>query len=511
MKILFIVLSLCASCVPKSELSKTSFNIIPNASMMLNKGDNIIIDIPWSLNNIQEIEEKIFLLPEPQLEEIEKKHWEKAELIVIKKNQNGELSLKPKKKLKEGLLYGIYLRSEFLDKAHLVHVLQAQRSPPVLVKHDLGSGIEPSVPENRIYFSFFFDQPIYVPDGQAIKLSSGTEEIVFKDIIVRAQELRVSLKPNQLRVGQLYTFILDQILNQDGHKADITPISFSVHGKEMPLLALEKPAILLSHDSALISWHLDKEHEAELYFGEEKKSHDCLSGPCPRVLQVKRGQSYDETPSFVNSLYFSKLKPNTSYHFIVRAEDKTGEILLSHGTFKTHSGPLFRFSEIYIDPKIEAGRRENQEEFIELFYAGEITETFNTLKLIFESDKAQKKECVLANAKNPIIINPSTYILVVGKDFDEKRFSIPDNTVMVRLNKKNLCGGLANDRPSIIEIVGENNRLFDRFGAFLWQETQGVSIMRKDVLGEDELSNYCLSKPGAPSPGLNNYKFATCS
>lgn len=507
------------ACAPVPELVPSSLakilHVIAPSELLLAPDALISIDVSSTGETLKELHGQIFLLMMPEAEEITRTQWEKSEtftLSILEKRQR--ISLRPKKKLKEGCTYGIYFRSKTQQKAHVSYVFRVKRKAAELVRHDLGSGIKHFVPANRIHYSFVFDEPVHLPNDHAIKLTSTAGEVPIQSITVAfsKKEIRVTLAKDKLRAGEQYSFIFAELLNEDDQKAPLSPLSFTVREREAALGELEALKMAVGHDAAEIRWLLDRDHQGEIFFGEDKSVHQCLEGPCPQSSQVFVGQSEDETPSFLSSFFLAKLKAKTAYHFVVRAEDMQGNILLNAGTFKTEPGPSLRFSEILVAPKMPPGIQENRAEFIELYNGAQEAQTYNALKLMFEGlDGQHRRECIIASHQGPLTLKAQTYALIVGQEFDSTQFNIPSTTTIIRLPKKSLCGGLVNDRPTILKIIGDKGRLLDRYGAFRWGQTEGMSIARKESLGADEEQNYCLSaEETGPSPGLKNDKLGSC-
>lgn len=499
----------------KSDAEARNAHVAVSQGMIIAPQASISIDVSVLGGTVKELEKKILLYTMPQDEEVGPELWAKGEAFSLKSLEKGSVySLTPKKKLKEGQNYGIYFRANDDEKGWLAQILYVKLSKPQLVKHDLGEGPKPAVPKNRRIFTFSFDQDIHVLNDEAISLQNKEQKLLIEGIRIPHNEqlIEVTLAPGQLQIGEGYSFSFGAILNKDKTPGDVKPLSFMVGDAQEALAEQSSLSIAMSHDSAEISWHLNQDHFAELFFGINTELQDCLGQACPATVRALSKVSAKDVPLFLSRFYPTKLSAGTTYNLVVRTMDLQGQILLGAASFKTLAAPSLRFSEILINPKLPLGGRENNGEFIELFNASEKKTTFLDLSLIFEStDGASRRVCVLASPDKPLAISSQSYLLVVGQEFDASQWSLPQTSSLLRLPKKSLCGGLPNDRAFIIKLMGEDGALLDRFGAFLWQGKEGSSVARREVLMADEPQNYCFSALiDGPSPGLKNEKFGTC-
>lgn len=507
------------ACTPASEhafeAGQNKAHVLPLQEMSIGAEASISIDVGSMASTIKELESTIHLLAKPSDEVIGPEHWPKGEAYSLKSIEKGRIySLTPKKKLKEGERYGLYFRLEGEDKARLAQVFMVKYQALRLIKHDIGQGSLPAVPKNRRVFTFNFDQPVQALGDDAVKLKGNEQALALESISIPFNEsqIRVAIAPDQLRVGEEYALSFGAIFNNDKTPGDIKPIRFRVSDAKAALSEQSPLSIAVGHDSAEISWHLDQDHLSELFYGMDTGLHDCLSTACPKTSRALFSVGAEDTVSSLSRFYLTKLAANTAYHLVLRTMDLQGQVLLGAASFKTQSGPSIRFSEILIDPKVQRGVREYKSEFIELYNASEKSLLIQDLSLQFESvDGGSRRACVLANPTKPLALSPKAYFLVVGQEFDASLWNLPAESLVIRLPKKNICGGLPNERAFIIKIMGEKGALLDRFGASLWQGQEGSSIARHDVLLADEPQNYCFSATDAgPSPGLKNEKFGPC-
>jgi len=500
----------CAPLPKDFKAQHSPAHVLLSQEMGIGAQASINIDIGPLAESSKEFRDRIFFLPMPTPEEIGPDLWKKGEAYSLKSIKSGSIyALSPKKKLKAGQYYGLYIRSKDEDKAALTQVLYVKHERPQLIKQDIGSGEMPVVAKNRLIFNFFFDQPIHVRDDRALVLKSSNSELKIDSLTIPFEKnmISVGIAPDQLQLGERYSFNFGTIFNADKIAGEFKAIDFVVGEPRAPMHELGGPLVAVGHESVEISWHLDQAHFSESYFGEDTGLHDCLSQPCPVQSTAIASFNDDEMPSFLSRIYLTKLKPNTSYHLILRALDLQGRVMLASVSFRTNAAHSLRFSEILINPKTPKYGRESKGEFLELYNDLEKDKTTYDLKLIFESIDGQiRRECVLATQEKPLKLLKKSYILVVGQDFDQDSLSLSGPYSLVKLPKKNLCGGLPNDRPFIIKLMGERGALLDRFGGYLWQGKEGQSIARSDPTMADLAENYCFSKN---SPGLKNDK-ASC-
>lgn len=511
-----LLLLVITACNPdlKDDIRENEAHVLVSQEMAIESQASISIDIGLLGSSAKELEKKIYLVATPQDETLELKHLTQAEAYSLKPMEKGRIySLTPKKKLKEGQHYGLFLRPDGSEVAQLAQVFLVKYERPQLIKHDLGSGPLPAVPKNRRVFTFDFDQPIRVLEDDALKLQGKERNLVIESIRIPFNESQiiVVIAPDQLRIGEHYAWSFGAIFNKDKKPAVIKPLPFMVSDAKEALSEQSPLNIAVSHDSAEISWPLDQDHLSELFYGKDTGFHDCLGTACPKTSRAILAMNAEDTNSSLSRFYVTKLSPNAVYHLVMRSMDLQGQILLGALSFKTLSGPSIRFSEIMIHPNVPSGKKENTGEFIELYNASEQATLIEDLSLVLESvDGASRRECMVVEPKKPLALAPKSYFLVVGQDFDASLWSLPAASVLVRLPKKKLCGGLPNGRAFIIKVLGAKGSLLDRFGAYLWQGKAGSSIVRRDALLADEASSYGFSGAEGPSPGSKNELLSTC-
>lgn len=444
----------------------------------------IIINAP-DKPKLKDLKTQILLINTPVQEILENIPQEKQVNFTLKTFEKPSFySLVPnKKELIPGTYYGVYAQEKHSPAWELKYVFFINFPQAQLISHD----IEEKVPNNRIIFSFKFDQAIKILNDQAVKLEGeSAPEISSLNLSPDANTLVVRLEKNQelkkLSEGENYSFVFDKLLN-------IEPIEFVATKAQENLAIIKEPIFDPSSENVEIIWHLNNNFSGELYFGEDLSGiYNCINQSCPRIVKSDK--------SFIARYFLSGLKANKSYFYIFRAEDNQGHILISSGVFKTRAKLDLRFSEIFINPQIKP---EAKAEFIEFFYAGLEAKKFENLKLVLEN-----QECVLASAENPIKLKPKEYLLIVGQDFDDIGVKIPKNAVIVRLANKKLCGGLANQKPKNIKLVDEKG-IVDRYGGHRWPTPKGVSVLRRELWGLDEFDNYCYSDTArGPTPGGPN-------
>lgn len=506
MKRIFLACGFLAACDPLTFMERK----IPEAFVALEQ--NMVIKAFSSISfmctsTMKDIREQVFLIKAPLLEELPLANMKRAELFSLKKDKNSDqtYALTPKKKLAAKEYYGLYFRQKDADKLFLNHVFYVQQDPPKMIKHDLSERAYLLVPKNRRTFSFTFDQPIYMQNDEGITITSKDTKIKLKinsiTIPYESQEIIVGIADGQLEQEKEYVVNFKDIVNQDGVKANISPLSFSVKDKTLPIASLAKLTIESSHDSAELRWQLDQDHRAELFFDEDAAFHQCLNGPCPHRMRALFNEENEQT-TYTSRFYIQKLKSQTVYHAVLRVEDLQGHVLVSGASFKTRASSYMHFSEILIDPQTSKGESESNFEFIEFLSTSDQKQIFDDLKLVFESvDGNEQRQCVIANSDNPLVVRPNSYIVVVGSSFKKNKFSIPDDAQIVYLKGKSLCGGLSNKKAFIVKLVA-GQHLLDRYGGYLWLSEEGRSVVRSELSLGDLKSNYRYSlEPQGPSPG----------
>jgi hypothetical protein len=501
---IFLSLILAAGCSHKEihyEAPTQSIFVARDSPSSIFEDEGVIIEDAGDLA-IKEVKQRVILLPQPSKEEISDSAWQNALPITIKTLEPHRFLVNAKHALVLGQHYGIYFREANSTQAKLATIFWPKARALVLKNHDLGMGSFLAVPENRVHFSFEFDQPVHIPDDDAIEVFADNQKLELAQIRVlrNAEHLRISLKDeNAFLKAKRGEIRFNRLMNYDQQIAQIDPINFDVIAKAPALLEAKPPELLISHDCAEITWSIDKRHMSELYFAEDLGSYDCLGEDCPREQPFIKNSS----AGFKGSYFLTNLKPDQRYHFIVRAEDMQSNVLIAHGSFKTRSQASLRFSEILINPKLQKGQRESSAEFIELFNASPDALHSTDLALIFEDIQSmESRECQIATNKRPLYIAANSHLLLVGEDFDGQGAGGLEGASVFRIPHKKLCGGLPNNRSSKIKVIGEGGQLYDMFGGHLWLSTDGFSIERLDVLRGDYADNYALSSlQQGPTPG----------
>lgn len=405
-----------------------------------------------------------------------------------------EYELKPKVALAGGQSYGLYLKEK--NSCSLKHKFFIKRAPPKLLSHDLGIGEWPVVAKNRIYFSFIFDQEIILKDEKSVQLeSSDKKALEIEKIIVRSSKKMIELQINteQLQLSGKYQFQFSKISNLDAREASLNPVKFMV-GRGQMLFKEQAPANYLVSDRDIeLSWVLNNDHHAEVFFGRDTASTDCLGTPCPRDFPTSLFRP--EKNGYLSKMVLPDLEASSDYYVIVRARDHQGTILLSSGMVRTAPSTQISFSEILVDP--DASKVENSGEFIEYFNFSQNDLEFLDLGLVLE-DPGASKECIIASKKSPLLWPKESYLVIVGGDFDASRYALSDNAQLIRLKQKSLCGGLSNNKAKTIKLVDEHLRVLDRYNGHLWPGQADQSIKKLNLRGLNEAPNYCYS---SPSPG----------
>lgn len=503
-----------ASCLPHvSEVhyepsGHHALGVFAEAEISHLEQENLLIIRSTIPISVKDLAQRIALIKSPEF--LQHMSFDKDALIPlsIKSIERGHLfSVKPKKlKLQSGSHYGVYVKDTVDGSWELKHALYVRHALPHIIRHDVGEASGRKIPKNRINFLFEFDNPIYLPDDEAVRLLSKTGQAlklssmrVSSDLL----SLRITLdkNPQQFEEGQEYAFHFNRILNADGHASSIDPIKFVVEDLSAPLKELAALNLDIGHDGAEISWHLNNDHYAEIFFGEDLAgNHDCLGTTCPRIVPVMPSKTLDAKASYFQRVYVSGLKPNRGYHFVIRAEDHQGQILVAAGVINTKAKASLRFSEVLINPKMK-GNTEHNAEFLELLYLGAKPQQFFDLELVFQSLTGDEKQsCEIASSKNPLELAPGQRVIIVGHEYEASQLA--PNAKVVRLPHKKICGGLGNSKPKIIKVMKDKAVMLDRFGGHLWQAPEGLSVIRRDPEGLDELDNYCYcDELKGPTPG----------
>jgi hypothetical protein len=502
-----LIFILCSSCRPDinalNNLAVNKIQIIDKRDFSWDIHEDISFIIKYSPElKLKDIRARVALVGSPQQEELSALESNIA-LSLNYLDTQGLLSLKPKKsQLSPGIFYGIYMREEPQKLYKLIYVFYIKQTKAKLIGDDVGE----KVAKNRRYFSFKFDQPIKILSDQALRLTAelgAAPKISGLRVLSDSKTLIISREEDvEFVEDRRYYFVFEDLVTNDNQKIIIEPLEFLAQKTEENLKMKQPLKLDISSDSAEFRWYLNNNHQAEFYFGEDLSGvYNCLGQSCPKITHGAKIGGIDTPLSFLGSNLIRGLKAKTAYYYILRAEDFQGQILITSGVFKTPDHKNMRFSEFLINPK---NKPEHKAEFIELFYSGHEPKKIEDLKLIFMDTKDSLNTCVLVNMNNSLYLRPQDYILIVGQEFDEISAQVPKNAVIIRLPKKSLCGGLANNNPRFIKLADESG-MIDYYGAHLWHAPEGRSIVRCDSQGLDELDNYCYSDVvRGPTPGGPN-------
>lgn len=184
--------------------------------------------------------------------------------FIAKKNQLGEIKISFLKKLYGGQTFIIC----FNDKE--ISSFTIKRAEPVLVEHNLGPGLWPLVPENRVFFTFIFAEEIFL--GKKFKADFMQDnKALFSAQKTRLHKhkkaLTVEVKAGQLKPGQGYAIFLQNISNQENEKTKNIKVNF-LAGISYPSLS-PKSAIKadFKNGAVKIAWSFNNPHwfRAEIY------------------------------------------------------------------------------------------------------------------------------------------------------------------------------------------------------------------------------------------------------
>lgn len=394
--------------------------------------------------------------------------------------------------------YGIYYCQS--KKCSIKFKFYVKSAPPKLVSHDWPEGEWPIIAQNRIFFSFRFAQPIYVPHSESLKIySKEGNEIYIEKFFVQKNEIHVQIKANQLSYGGNYYFLLDQIYTVDKRKSTIEK-KFKVGLSALPFVSLSQPNFLLMQNGAEFSWFLNNDHRLEIFIKKNGRAIDCSDENCS-IERNTVASKIDGKRGYLSTVFISGLKPKSEYSVSILVRDLQNHKLEYEKDFETTSKSYITLSEILVNP--HSDQRSNQYEFLEYVNFSSHDEIISDMHLIVEDSLSKKyRDCLLIPKNNTLIWPAHSYLLVVGHDFDEQKIAVPHSTKIIRLKQKSLCGGLSNSRAKNIKLVLKNKVILDRYGAHLWPGDKGSSIQKLDVNACDEVSNYRYSAKGhGPSPG----------
>lgn len=456
------------------------------------------IQIITTHESVRSLKKILLLLPYEGRDTVVIKDTIKPIKFIVKMLERSEkFELRPKSALAGGKSYGIYLCQN--NQCEIKHKFYIQNSPPQLIAHNLGSGEWPIITRNRIYYEFKFNQPIFIPDEDSVKLiSHDNKDLEITKIMVRPtkQTIEIEIKPGQLEDQQSYYFLLKRVSNFDARETHFEQ-KFIVGRDELPLREHSPVRWYSSAREIELSWHLNNAYKAEVFFDEEEKNLNCLGGFCPIEYDAK---SFSKN-GFSSTALLSNLKPQAKYNIIIRARDHQGKVLLAKGIIETGGPSEITLSEIYINP-VNNGS-DAQWEFLEYINFSSHEKQLSNLRIIISDNLNNKyRECVLVEKEFVFAWPSQGYLLIVGADFKEENFNIPKNTKIIRLKQKTLCGGLADAQSKNIKLVLGENTMLDRYKGHLWTGENGKSIQKRDIKGLDEERNYCYSgAESGPSPG----------
>lgn len=416
---------------------------------------------------------------------------DRLEYSLTRDKSTESYRLKPKKSLIGGRYYAFYVLNN--NEYHFLYKIYVEREAARIVATTLEKTSLPNVAKNRIYFSFVFNQEIWLSDDDAVELKSregDSVEIELMTLRLSKKHLEVHIKAGQLEESKTYYFQFNNIVNLDKRVSVIDPLQFIVGREEISLEENRAPQVMIANNGIEISWHLNQAHTSELYFGDNEAGLDCLGQLCPMELGMNKTKK-----SFLSKSFIGKLKPMTTYHIVLRAEDYQGNILLRKASIQTEAPSSLGLSEILLNPSVKP---EAKGEYIEYRNIGKEELYLGDIFLHLDNNRSSH-QCQIIAAGEEVAIAPKSYIRIVGKDYDEKSNPVNAHTTLVRAKQKSLCGGLHNKIPTVIKLVRGQSHILDYYAGHLWPAKVDQNIKKRDPEGLDEAKNYCYSTKAKPS------------
>ena len=217
--------------------------------------------------SLKEMRKSIYLISSPDAETLEEHEFTKKLYIKLSKMDGKDYQITSKKPLEEEQTYGLYLKNIATKKFELIHSFFVLPKPPQMVAHNLTEDEqEKRVEIGQIFFSFIFDQPIFLHNDQAITLISIEEgapppEIERITVAAHGKDVTVQLRLGaNFQLGTRYAFIFnDGIKNRFGQAAAQEPMVFLATKPKKRMDGIEALTLRTSHDAVEFNWHLIKD------------------------------------------------------------------------------------------------------------------------------------------------------------------------------------------------------------------------------------------------------------
>lgn len=443
----------------------------------------------------KELNEKLILMLYQEKNVIEKlASNEKISYTLKKIKDKNTYILKPKKPLIGGLSYALYFFEN--DKYYLKHKIYIERAPANIVFANKDKSTSLIVPQNKIYFLFDFDKPIWLSDDNAVELKTPLGEALDVESMKLSPDkkrLELGIRAGQLKAKNDYCFHFNRIVNLDNRISIIEPIHFQT-GDDAPKLEEVSPARVWSGAHGLeIRWQLNQDHQSEVYFGEDEHSLDCGGKFCPMNFLRKKLKK-----EFLSYIFIPNLKPNTKYHLMVKSRDYQGQTLFAKASVATSAPSGLTLSEVFVHPRTKP---ETKGEFIEYYNFSD--ENLLLSDIFVRLDTAlSSHQCQLISADESLELGPKHYLRIVARDYEEEAHAVKKLVSFIRLKQKTLCNGLSNTLPTTITLIKGQNTILDRYAGHLWPAKIEQSIKKRDPKGLDEANNYCYSSLAQACAGL---------
>lgn len=304
-------------------------------------------------------------------------------------------------------------------------------------------------------------------------------------MVITIELMRRSSSP--LVQGTKYALGFDQ--GVFGQK--IEPIEFLASGSSPPFVEQKPISISSSENSVEFVWALSNEHDSLISISDMDDVPLCPRESCqPAVPSVPSG--VDGKNGHLTRQYIGGLRPNARYNFMVRSQDRSGDILINRGAFSTSGNEYLRFSGFMIDPQIQKGEPQSVGEYIEVINIGDADVPLDDIKIQIEDDHLGSfVDCSVSSQGSDVSIGPGQRFLLTSSRFKEEHLGFSNSASIIMLSQRTLCGGLSNSRPKIIKLHRGNGHFIDRFGGKPWINKKERGLRRKDPRGLDEPTNYC--------------------
>ena len=454
------------------------------------------VDILDKSLSLAQVKSSISIIPSPSSEVLDDVSTTR-ELGFILKNTpvRDRYELEIKKRLELNHIYGIFLREFFSSKKNLIYSFKVPHRPAQVLDHDLGRAHPLTVGVDRSIFKLSLTDPLEKLSMGAVRISSLDQDVDSPTIdsitldethrVITIELMRKSSSP--LVQGTKYALGFDQ--GVFGH--ELAPIEFLASGSSPPFVEHKSISISSSENSVEFVWTLSNEHDSLISISDMDDAPLCPRESCQPVVPSVSSR-VDGNNGHVTRHYVGGLRPNTRYNFMVRSQDRSGDILINGGTFSTSGNEYLRFSGFMIDPQLQKGEPQSVGEYIEVINIGDVDVPLDDIKIQIEDDHLGSfLDCPVSSQGSDVTIGPGQRFLLTSSRFKEEQLGLSNSARIFRLSQKTLCGGLSNNKPKIIKLHRGDGHFIDRFGGKPWINKKERGLWRKDPRGLDEPTNYC--------------------